>query len=358
MLLSSAEITSWTGSTDTDPTGLAVDGDLLYFFEDDTVPGLDIHNAARALIRYDRVLDEFTTWFSQDRFWVAAGLVSGNFVAEDISVDPLGLVHVATRDRNTAIEHLFRISGEGIGSVSIMGTAADGIIAIDFDPSSGRLYALTSTDDGAVGGGLEYLDFSSFPAAGFTQLATDASLEAALTSTGAAEWNPSDLVVRGDGDILIFNGGPNTGSGGDIESDGDCIRVTPAGAVSLHFDRSLLDALLGDLGTTGYGPAALEVTSDDDLLILAFETDPGGATTVEEFLAKVNEAGNAAEFVTEEFMVLSDLGTGTDLSFTAHGFAIDDAGNGLWSSNGANQPQGILQISGPLPVALSAFGSD
>ena len=50
-----------------------------------------------------------------------------------------------------------------------------------------------------------------------------------------------------------------------------------------------------------------------------------------------------------------DLGEGTDLSFAAHGLALDAVGNALWSCNASTCPQGILMLTGPLPAELTVL---
>jgi hypothetical protein len=354
--LDAATITAWTGAADSDPRGVAVFGDALYFFEAESISGPNPQNADHALIRYDLMTGAYATWYTEEELRVITGAFSGNFSADDVTVDDLGLVHVVARDLSTGVEHLVRVSNQGVGSEAVMGSAADGTLAIDFDPNAGRLYALTSTARGAASGGLEYIDFSTFPAVSYTQLASEEMLTAALTSAATPEWNPSDLVVQSDGDVIIFNGGPNIGSSGDLGSDGDCVRVTASGEVSLFFDRSLLDGLLGDPGTAGYGDTAIEITGFDEVLVLSFGEDPGGDTQVDEFLARVSADGSSAVLVTDEPQILSDLGMGsTDISHTANGLALDAGGEALWSSNSSSSPQGILQISDPVPARLTGF---
>jgi hypothetical protein len=344
VFLSASSIAAWTGAN---------------FFEEENVAGPNPNSADHALIRCDIDTGVLSTHLTQAKLRVFAGLPAGVFTANDIAADGSGIIYMVARDTSTGIEYLLRVSGEGVAAMLVQGTAADGTTAIALDPPRHRLLALTSTAAGAPQGGLEFIDLSaSLPVASYTQIASESALESALTPSTPGQWLPSDLTVQSDGDAIIFNGGPNTGGGGVVACDGDCVRVTAAGAVSLFFDRGLLDGLFADPGTAGYGDAALAANGADEVLLLAFNIDTGGSSDVGEFFARVSADGSTATLVKTGADALAELGGGASLAVTRHGFALDSGGNAYWTNLGSGSPEGILMLTGPVPVELSAFGAD
>ncbi len=353
-------IAAWTGdNADSDPLGLAFNGGALFFFEGRSVGNGDPMNVTRALLHATWPGAALGIQLRESEMRALTAQPGAIFTVLDLCALPGGGVAAILSDTLTGSEFLVRTTIPSTGALLVQGTGAEGAVAIAADASAQRLYVLATAAQGAASPGLLFLDLSgSIPATALTMHAAQASLAAALTTGGTAQWLPSDLTVQGDGDVIIFNAGPNIGSGGDLGSDGDAVRVTPAGAVSLFFDRSLLDGVTGDPGTTGYDGAVIAGGSDH-ILVAAFETDGGGATTAQEFLARVSPDGTSAMLVKTEAQIVADLGGGaTDLSFTRRGVVLDGGGNLLWSANGGGIPQGILQLSGPVPAELSAFGAD
>lgn len=326
--LSRSTILSLTGNVDTDPRGLACNaaGTVWYFFEDDT---------SDAILRWDGSV--LSVWASRAQMEAALGVTG--IALHDMTCDPAtGTLFALVRPTSDATERLIRIPSAGTVQRVVGVAHSEGISAIDVDAANARLVFLRTAFEGASAAqvGVWHVPTNAVDATP-VQLASEAALAGALTPPGTL-FEASDLVVQSDGDIIVANAFAT----GDVNSDGDMVRITQAGAVSLFTERSALLAAMGAPGGN-IGDTYLECNAADEVLVWHNGTVPPPT----ECLLKVSADGSSVQALDSEASMLGSpaFGGATDTGADANGFAATADGRfGL--AHNATLSEGIIVISG------------
>ena len=326
--LSRATILALTGNADTDPRGLACNaaGTVWYLFEDDT---------SDAILRWDGTT--LSVWASRVQMEAALGVTG--IALHDMTCDPAtGTLFALVRPTSDATERLIRIPSAGTVQRVVSVAHSEGISAIDVDSAGSRLVFLRTAFEGAAAAevGIWQVPLGATDAVP-VQLASQVVLSAALTPTGTL-FEASDLVVQSDGDIIVSNALAT----GDVNTDGDILRVTSGGGVSLFTERSTLLAAMGAPGGN-IGDTYLECNAADEVLVWHNGTVPPPT----EYLLKISPDGSTVTALDSEASMLASpaFGGAADTGADANGFAATADGRfGL--AHNATLSEGIIVISG------------
>ncbi len=325
--LPTSTILAFTGLADTDPRGLACNaaGTIWYFFEDDTLD---------AVLRWNGTA--LSTWTTRAQLESALGVTGISL--HDMTCDPAtGTLYALVRPTSDTIERVVRLPAAGVVERVIPPSHSEGISAIDVDPANGRLVFVRTAFEGASAPevGVWHVPLGATDGVP-VQLAGQAALAAALTPP-AALFEPSDLVVQSDGDVILINAFAT----GDVSTDGDMLRVTAAGTVSFFADRSLLLSAMGSPGGA-IGDTYLECNAADEILVWH-----NGSAAPGEYLLKLAPDGSAAAPLASEAAMLSwpAFSGAADTGSDANGFAATADGRFGIAHNAAGT-EGIIVISG------------
>lgn len=330
-------ILSLTGNADTDPRGLAVtaDGSTWYLFEDDT---------SDAILRKSGA--SLTVFASKAQIESALGIVGVTLT--DMTVDPAtGILYAVVRPGSAAtLERIIRVPSAGTVQNVVSTLHSDGIDSIDVDTLNSRLVFTRIAFNGAVASnvGVWTVPLAATNAVP-TQLANEVALAAALTPAGSL-FEPSDLVVQSDGDIILANANGTD----DANQDGDLVRLTGAGAASAFADRVTLLTVMGN-AAGDIGDTYLERDSTDRILLWH-----NGSTSPGECLLLGTANGATWLLLANETQMLSAsafLGA-TDVGADANGIAATADGR-LGIAHVATGSEGIVVAAQLAPTGVAEW---